>query len=965
MKTTAKREWINGKTIVTRFRSINIGILASVLTLIIITVICVTDRLTLVIVLISVSVLYVFASVLLSRRFLVAPLGDLAADSVTNGGGDTVPSVSVSGGEAVLLAGGGRGEAVPSAGGVSDGVDGLARVLQGALTGDDEAGERVRLILEAMPLGCTMIDRELNFIDCNIAAARLLGFEDKQEYMSRFFELSPEYQPDGMRSTAKAKMLVSEAFETGGCFVDWIHQLVDGTLVPAEVTFVRVKYGSDNIVVGFTRDMREYKRMIKDIEQRDILLSTVNNAITYLLQAEPDEFPSALQSSMGIMAGAVEADRVRLWKNSVENGKLCCTQLYEWVDGGDGNDQDRVLTVNVPYDEALPGWENSLSNGWCINSLTRDTSPVVKERLSKQGILSLLIVPVFLQDKFWGFVGFNDCRQERMFTANAESILRSASLLIANALSRNEMTQELEAALEKTRAASQAKGNFLSIMSHEIRTPINAIVGMTIIGKSATSMEKKNYAFDKIDIASSHLLGVINDVLDMSKIEANKFELSNVEFDIEKMLQKVINVIVFRVNEKSQKLTVKLDPKIPHSMVGDDQRLAQVITNLLSNAVKFTPEKGSISLRLQLVEEKNGLCTIQSEVADSGIGISKEQIKRLFTSFEQAESSTSRKYGGTGLGLAICKQIVGLMRGNIWVESELGKGSSFKFTAKLERAATKEGQLAQAVEEGIRVLFAAGDPETREYYHEIIQRMGITCTAVPGISEALEALEQNGGYNVCFVDWMMPGVNGIELSCAIKARGLRVPVVILASAYEWNSIEKAAMAAGVSGFLTKPLFSSEIINCISDLVGEKAVSVSDDTGHESVEDFSGYHILLVEDVEINREIVQTLLEPTQIKIDCAVNGLEAVQSVEASPGKYDMIFMDMQMPEMDGLTATQHIRALDMAGAKEVPIIAMTANVFKDDVEKCLEAGMNDHIGKPINVDDMLKKLTKYLQPKS
>jgi len=527
------------------------------------------------------------------------------------------------------------------------------------------------------------------------------------------------------------------------------------------------------------------------------------------------------------------------------------------------------------------------------------------------------------------------------------------------------MTQELEAALEKTRAASQAKGNFLSIMSHEIRTPINAIVGMTIIGKSATSMEKKNYAFDKIDIASSHLLGVINDVLDMSKIEANKFELSNVEFDIEKMLQKVINVIVFRVNEKSQKLTVKLDPKIPHSMVGDDQRLAQVITNLLSNAVKFTPEKGSISLRLQLVEEKNGLCTIQSEVADSGIGISKEQKKRLFTSFEQAESSTSRKYGGTGLGLAICKQIVGLMRGNIWVESELGKGSSFKFTAKLERAATKEGQLAQAVEEGIRVLFAAGDPETREYYHEIIQRMGITCTAVPGISEALEALEQNGGYNVCFVDWMMPGVNGIELSCAIKARGLRVPVVILASAYEWNSIEKAAMAAGVSGFLTKPLFSSEIINCISDLVGEKAVSVSDDTGHESVEDFSGYHILLVEDVEINREIVQTLLEPTQIKIDCAVNGLEAVQSVEASPGKYDMIFMDMQMPEMDGLTATQHIRALDMAGAKEVPIIAMTANVFKDDVEKCLEAGMNDHIGKPINVDDMLKKLTKYLQPKS
>jgi len=878
------------------------------------------------------------------------------------------------------------------------------------------AHERTRIMLDATPMSCTLADVESNILECNEETLKLFKLNDKNEYLDYFFDFSPVYQPDGQLSAVKCDELIRKAYETGRCFTDWTHQLRDGTPIPTEVTLIRVNYDGRFVVAGFTRDLREQNRMIRDIKQRDILLSAVNSATTLLLradinefesalwksigmisetvdvdrvcvwknsitdgklycnliyewpgmentkidsaiavnisyddnvpgwekilssgncinspvnrlsleeqaqlsahgvkslfvtpvfigdefwgfvgfddyrherifneseesilhfasfvvanallrnemvgdirqrdkllsavnkattillQAEVDEFESALWSSMGELAVAVNADRVRLWKNHTENGKLYCTQLYEWSEGAEPQ-QGKKITVKTPYDEDLPGWEEILAQGQCLNSLARSRSPKEQERLAKQGILSLLIVPVFLQDEFWGFVGFNDCHKERLYTANEESILRSASLLIANALLRNEMTKELGSALETAKAASQAKSSFLSNMSHEIRTPINAIVGMTMIGKSAPDTRKKDYAFEKIETATSHLLGVINDILDMSKIEANKFELSNVEFDFEKIVQNVVNIISFRVNEKGQTFTVDIDPQIPKKLIGDDQRLAQVITNLLSNAVKFTPELGIVSIRLSFMGEEEGLCVIKTEVTDSGIGISLEQQERLFNSFEQAESSTSRKFGGTGLGLAISKRIVELMNGEIWIESVLGEGATFIFTVKLKRASTES------------------------------------------LNAATSVSPKDGA----------------------KSTGLAV---------------------------------------------EQPMS------------FNGRRILLAEDVEINREIVLSLLAPTQLEIDCAENGEEAVRIFSASPELYDMIFMDIQMPEMDGLTATRCIRALGTPKAMEIPIVAMTANVFKEDVEKCLEAGMNDHIGKPIDLDEILRKIKEYL----
>jgi signal transduction histidine kinase/FixJ family two-component response regulator len=606
--------------------------------------------------------------------------------------------------------------------------------------------------------------------------------------------------------------------------------------------------------VGFARDLREHKQMMREIEERDILLQTVNHAATVLLRSEAEQFAADLHHCMGLMAEAVDVDRVYIWKNHTVDGQLYSTQVYEWseqVEPQQGNE----YTVDISYNENTPGWEEKLSRGDCINGLVRDMFPAERAQLVPQGIKSILIVPVFLNYRFWGIVGFDDCHRERIFSDNEEAILRSGSLLIAHALVRNEMTQnlrdtaaQLENAVEEARNANKAKSIFLANMSHEIRTPMNAIIGMINIGKTSEEIGRKDYCLNRIEEASVHLLGVINDILDMSKIESGKFDLSLAEFHFEKMLQRVMNVVKFRADEKHQVLTVQIDKNVPKILIGDDQHLAQVVTNLVGNAVKFTPEKGSVHIAAEFLAEENGICTIQIKVTDTGIGISPEQQTGLFQSFQQAENSTSRKFGGTGLGLAISKNIVEMMGGAIWVESELGKGAVFAFTVRLARGASAQ---SAAGKEGL--------------------------------------LEQD----------------------------------VNRTAGEWQTADGDQDISGI---------------------------------------FDGYRVLLAEDVEINREIVLALLEPTNLKIDCAENGVQTVKLFSESPTQYDLIFMDVQMPEMDGYEATHAIRELDVPQGKTVPIIAMTANVFHEDIEKCLAAGMNGHVGKPLDLNEVISKLWVYLK---
>ena len=512
-------------------------------------------------------------------------------------------------------------------------------------------------------------------------------------------------------------------------------------------------------------------------------------------------------------------------------------------------------------------------------------------------------------------------------------------------------------------AANKAKSNFLSTMSHEIRTPMNAIIGMTAIGKLTSDIQKKDDALKKIEGASKHLLGIINDVLDMSKIEADKFELSPVSFDFEKMLQKIADVINLRVDERRQKFFINIGKDIPNTLIGDDQRLSQVITNLLSNAVKFTPEEGTIRLDSRFLSEENDMCRLQISVEDTGIGITDEQKARLFKSFEQAEVSTTRKYGGTGLGLAITKRIVELMDGKIWVESELGKGSKFIFTFAMKRCAEiKECVLDESVNwKNIRIFVVDDELEILEFFMLVSENLGISCTVASSAEQAAEMLLKDDNYNIYFIDWKLPGMNGIEFAKQIKAKKTVNSIVTIFSSVDWNVIEDDARAAGVDKFLPKPLFPSMIVDAINTCIYTKSeTGVADKV--ENVDDFTGFNILLADDVEINREIVISLLEPTGLTIDCAENGIQAYDLFQKAPDRYNIIFMDIQMPEMDGYEATRQIRALGATQAKTVPIIAMTANVFREDIENSLVAGMNDHIGKPIDFDEVMKKLRQYLR---
>ena len=579
--------------------------------------------------------------------------------------------------------------------------------------------------------------------------------------------------------------------------------------------------------------------------------------------------------------------------------------------------------------------------------------------LARAGICAFVGAPLYVEGNLWGLISVEQCDKTREWQENEKSFIVTIASVLSGAIMHSVYNDRIKNALQRATIASEAKGTFLSNMSHEMRTPLNTIMGMASIGKNSPGIERKDYALGKIEEASSHLLGVINDVLDMSKIEAGKLELVMYDFSFERILKKAVNAICIRLEQKLQKFHVTVDGKIPHILTGDDQRLAQVIINLLSNAVKFTPEEGSIRLNAWLSEETDGVCTIIIEVSDTGIGISDEQQKRIFHSFEQAASGTSRKFGGTGLGLAISKRIVEMMGGQIGVTSEPGKGSVFRFSFKATRGNDNPASLLDPSVnwETMQVLAVDDDKEILSYFQEIFKRYGVSCETALSGKDAIKKIEKNSGFDIYFVDWKMPEMDGIELTRQIKKRSVdRKSVVIMISATEWTLIKDEAESVGVDKYLMKPLFASDIMDCMNACLGVSGTKTENQQKAVKGGELKGCKILLAEDVEINREILLASLESTDVQIDCAENGIEAVRKIGENPDKYDLVFMDVQMPEMDGLEATREIRK---SGCK-LPIIAMTANVFREDIEKCLAAGMDDHIGKPLDIGNVLKKIRKY-----
>ena len=518
-------------------------------------------------------------------------------------------------------------------------------------------------------------------------------------------------------------------------------------------------------------------------------------------------------------------------------------------------------------------------------------------------------------------------------------------------------TKELEIAKVKAEESTKSKSEFLANMSHEIRTPMNGILGMSHLALQTPLSEKQKNYIQKIDQSAKTLLTIINDILDFSKIEAGKLTIEKVEFDLFKTIENIVGMVEFRLHEKNLELIVSYDTDIGKNFYGDNLRLSQILTNLLGNAVKFTQE-GEIGLYISKVSPKR----YRFEIKDTGIGLTQEQQAKLFESFSQADASTTREYGGTGLGLTISKQLIELMNGAIWVESEYGVGSNFIFEIELE----EKKKLKNYNIFPNKTVLVVDDNET---WHEVLQNvLAMFNIKVYGVKSGYEAIshiqEEDVSYDLILMDWNMPELNGIETTKIINEqyKGEKPPTIIMVSSFRQESIVQLAKEVGIELFLQKPINPSLLNDILSDIfiedfcIGDMNEKILTNNQIQAVS-FEGKNILLVEDNKINQEIIIGLLEETNIHVDIASNGQEAVELFHQNKDKYDLIFMDIQMPLMDGYEATKIIREEN----KEIPIVALTANAMQSDMEKTKAVGMQEHLNKPIEVEKLYATLLQYL----
>jgi|GEM_PF-2309027 len=528
---------------------------------------------------------------------------------------------------------------------------------------------------------------------------------------------------------------------------------------------------------------------------------------------------------------------------------------------------------------------------------------------------------------------------------------------------QHEKEKELIKAKQDAKEASRAKSDFLSHMSHEIRTPLNAIIGLTHVAAESDDKEQIKDLLGKVNISSKHLLSIVNDILDISRIEAGKLSVSLSETDLIAVIEEAVGIVMQHADEKKQRLDLFIDEALPQYVLSDSIRVKQVLMNLLFNAVKFTPEAGKIAVRAQVLKAQNNRIIAKFSVTDNGIGIDQDSVEKLFSPFEQADSTSTRTYEGTGLGLAISRSIVELMGGKIGAASERGKGSTFYFVLPLELADTKPAAMDVAFED-LNVLVVDDEEETCQYMNSLFSQFGVKAKCVLSGKEAINMVSRKkadeAAYNVVFVDWHMPEMNGIETVREIRKVCGPDTFVIMFSMFEWGEIENQAKDAGVTMFLTKPIFPSRLFNTLTQICRQPKAAKR--VSQLNSQFLKGRRILVAEDIQINQYIIQELLKRTGAILNQALDGQQALDIYMAQNGAFDAILMDIQMPNMDGLEATRQIRASGVPGAQDVPIIAMTANVFKEDIDQALMAGMDAHIGKPIDADILIDTFQRLIK---
>ncbi len=740
------------------------------------------------------------------------------------------------------------------------------------------------------------------------------------------------------------------------------YEFPDGTVKYTNNTskIIYDKKGKPERVVGMawevTEEIREQEKYAK-VKEKELRIQEFISKFA-LPFTQPYDFDELMSNALHDLREFLEMDRACIYIFREDRTLIC---HYEDI----GNEVIPSVSKRIyPYEEMRPMYDVIEKVPYYYKNDTAEfyeRFPIVS-----LGAKSFCYVPIMLDGSRAGYLVFSRMFEAADWVGDEFRLAAMASSIIAGAFAMNKSDKALKAATAEAQRATMAKSQFVSNMSHEIRTPINAIVGMAQIADRTDNPDKIKACLKSIQSSSKQLLSIINDVLDISKIESGKIELSEDYFTLERVIAKAHSMVVTKADSMRQNITVRMGDKLRIRYFGDEVRLAQIITNLLSNAVKFTQVGGNIAISAQQAGEEDDKAILEISVKDNGIGMEKEQMERIFHSFVQADNSISRRFGGTGLGLTICKNLAEQMGGTISVDSKTGEGSEFIIRIKLAYSEQDEIEAKQAVRSRLndkRILLISDDQQVIEVCVGFFSKYGAAINVChdswAGVQSILRVHEIKQPYDIIFFDNTLSSEETNNSYKLIKDIVKRDSIVYITEFGEWSQIQDGLMKGGITRNLNKPLFVTAIYDIVCDITG----GCLQESEEEYKFDFSKIHILVAEDIEINREILSEMLAETGAQIDFADNGRLAVEMYSRNFRRYNAIIMDIQMPEMNGLAATRAIRQMEMPEAKSIPIIAMTANAFKEDVDECLAAGMNDHIAKPIDIKKLMEKIQTAVFP--
>ncbi len=836
------------------------------------------------------------------------------------------------------------------------------RTMQDSVAALRDSEERFRDLFENATDLIQIVDGSSHYQFVNEAWRRTLGYTDAEALQLTLADVvTPESWP--VCKVAYQQVLQGQSalnLEATFRTSQGERVIVQGNVTP------NIKNGKFLATRGIFRDVTKQRE--DEARQRRLLeLAVVHGDMSRLFLTRGMQAVDEVLSRLG---KALDASRAYIFRFRATERLLDNT--HEWC--AEGVTPEIAHLQGIAIEQAIPSWQHILNEqGLILASTTQDLPEEVQRLLRPQGVQALLLVVYAVNSQLAGFIGLDEVRHARQWLPEEVTAVRNMAEAYARLAEREQAERDLLRARDAALESARLKSQFVANMSHEIRTPMNGVIGMLdLLHVSDLSSAQLDYVNTAYHSAES-LLSIINDILDFSKIEAGKMELEQSDFDLRYVVEDVAELLARSAQSKRLELATFVHRETPTHLCGDPMRLRQVLTNLVSNAIKFT-EHGEVIVQLTREQETDTQVIVRFTVSDTGIGISPEQQKTIFQSFVQADGSTTRKYGGTGLGLAISKQLVELMGGKIGVQSQLGRGSVFWFTAvfgKQAAATEREREVMSPADlRGVRVLVVDDNATNRLILHQQLLSWECLPEEVSGGAEAIVALrdahQAGAPFRVVLCDWQMPDMDGGMLSAQIKNDQAlaATPLVLLTSVGEFG-LERMADAVGFSASLTKPIRQLALYDTLVTVLGAahgtlqpRQADRPELSGLASAQ-ITGAHVLLAEDNSVNQKLAMHILSRMGHQVDVVDNGRLAVQAFMENP--YDLILMDVQMPEMDGFTATEQIRAFEARRGGHVPIVALTAGALAGDREHCLAAGMDAYVSKPFKTEELRQTVIKYV----